>query len=81
MLRDRWLHFPSEPLLPFQEGRLGVHTMGPLCTCGGIVDSTVFQQTVHYPGGYSAGYHAVLEDEMVVTVRWDQVSGVQLYET
>ena len=55
--------------------------MGPLCTCGGIVDSTVFQQTVHYPGEYSAGYHAVLEDEMVVTVRWDQVSGVQLYET
>ena len=45
-----------------------------------IVDSAVLQHTVHYPGEYSAGYHAVLEDEMVVTVRWDQVSGVQIYE-
>ena len=46
----------------------------------GIVDSAVLQHTVHYPGEYSAGYHAVLEDEMVVTVGWGQVSGVQIYE-
>jgi len=39
----------------------------------GVVDSAVFQKTVDYPDDYSAGYHVVLEDERVVTVRWDQV--------
>jgi len=41
----------------------------------GIVDSAVFQRTVDYPNEYAAGYHVVLEDVRVVTVRWDQVSG------
>jgi len=39
----------------------------------GIVDSAVFQQTVDYPDNQHPGYHVVLEDERVVTVRWDQV--------
>ena len=39
----------------------------------GVVDSAVFQKTVDYPDDYSAGYHVVIEDERVVTVRWDQV--------
>ena len=39
----------------------------------GVVDSAVFQKTVDYPDDYSVGYHVVLEDERVVTVRWDQV--------
>ena len=39
----------------------------------GVVDSAVFQKTVDYPDDCSAGYHVVLEDERVVTVRWDQV--------
>ena len=43
----------------------------------GVVDSAVFQKTVDYPYDYAAGYHVVLEDEMVVTVWWDQVSRVQ----
>ena len=43
----------------------------------GIVDSAVFQKTVDYPNDYVAGYQVVLEDEMVVTVWWDQVSRVQ----
>mgnify|MGYP004367135351 FL=1 len=34
----------------------------------GVVDSAVFQKTVDYPNDYAAGYHVVLEDEMVVTV-------------
>jgi hypothetical protein len=40
----------------------------------GVVDSAVFQKTVDYPEEYAAGYHVVLEDERVVTVRWDQVA-------
>lgn len=46
----------------------------------GVVDSAVFQKTVDFPDDYSAGYHVVLEDEKVVTVRWDQVSRVQCYQ-
>ena len=38
----------------------------------GVVDSAVFQKTVDFPNEYSAG--VVLEDERVVTVRWDQVA-------
>ena len=30
---------------------------------------------VDYPVEYAAGYHVVLDDERVVTVRWDQVKG------
>ena len=46
----------------------------------GIVDSAVFQKTVDYPNEYAAGYHVVLDDERVVTLRWDQVIGIQDYE-
>jgi len=46
----------------------------------GVVDSAVFQKTVDYPDDYSAGYHVVLEDERVVTVRWDQLSNVDVHE-
>jgi hypothetical protein len=45
----------------------------------GVIDSAVCQSSVDYPDEYAAGYHVVLEDERVVTVRWDQVSGVQGY--
>ena len=39
----------------------------------GAVDSAVFQRTVDYPDEYAPGYHVVLDDGRVVTVRWDQV--------
>jgi hypothetical protein len=42
----------------------------------GVVDSAVFQQTLDYPDDYSPGYHVILTDDAVVTVRWDQVKGV-----
>jgi hypothetical protein len=46
----------------------------------GVVDSAVFQKTVDYPEEYAAGYHVVLDDDKVVTLRWDQVSGIQDYK-
>ena len=46
---------------------------GAYAGINGVVDSAVFQRTVDYPNDYSAGYHVVLDDERVVTVRWDQV--------
>ena len=39
----------------------------------GVVDSAVFQRTVDYPDDYAAGYHVMLDEEKVVTVRWDQI--------
>jgi ribosomal protein L24 len=39
----------------------------------GVVDSAVFQRTVDYPEEVAPGNHVVLDDGMVVTVRWDQV--------
>ena len=41
-----------------------------------VVDSAVFQRTLDYPDDYSPGYHVILVDDAVVTVRWDQVKGV-----
>jgi len=40
----------------------------------------VFQRTVDHPDEYVAGYHVVLDYKRVVTVRWDQVSGVGDYK-
>ena len=52
-----------------------VHVLwGRYARLEGVIDSAVFQKTVDYPDDYSAGYHVVLEDERVVTVRWDQVA-------
>jgi hypothetical protein len=42
----------------------------------GVVDSAVFQRTLDYPDEFSPGYHVILADDGVVTVRWDQVKGV-----
>ena len=41
--------------------------------CTGVTESAVFQRTVDYPEEYAPGYHVVLDDGTVVTVRWDQV--------
>ena len=40
----------------------------------GVVDSAVFQRTVDYPDEYAPGYHVLLDDGTVVTMRWDQVT-------
>ena len=40
----------------------------------GAVDSAVFQRTVDYPNVYAPGYHVVLDDGSVVTVRVEQVN-------
>jgi ribosomal protein L24 len=39
----------------------------------GVVESAIFQRTVDYPEEYAPGYHILLNDGRVVTVRWDQV--------
>ena len=44
----------------------------------GAVDSAVFQRTIDYPDAFSPGYHVVIRDGPVVTVRWDQVRGMNI---
>ena len=44
----------------------------------GAVDSAVFQRTIDYPDAFSPGYHVIISDGPVVTVRWDQVSAVNI---
>jgi len=47
---------------------------GHYASAVGAVDGAVFQKTVDFPEEYAAGYRVVLEDERVVTARWDQVA-------
>ena len=48
-------------------------TSGSYQGCTGIVESAVFQTTVDQPGERTPGYLVVLDNEGVVTVRWDQL--------
>ena len=57
----------------FKRGDLVVIVSGRYEGHRGVVDSAVFQRTVDYPDEFAPGYHVVLEDGTVVTVRWDQV--------
>ena len=41
---------------------------------GRTVDVNVFQRTVDYPEEFAMGFHVVLDDETLVTVRRDQVA-------
>ena len=44
----------------------------------GVVDSAVFQGTVDYPDELAPGYHLILDDECVVTLRCDQLESDQV---
>ena len=44
----------------------------------GTVDSAVFQRTIDYPDAFSPGYHVIIHDGPVVTVRWDQVRAMNI---
>ena len=57
----------------FKRGDRVVIVSGQRSGMMGVVDSAVFQRTIDHPEDVSPGYHAVLADNAVVTVRWDQV--------
>ena len=57
----------------FKRGDRVVIVSGQRSGVLGVVDSAVFQRTIDYPEDLSPGYHVVLADDAVVTVRWDQV--------
>ena len=53
----------------FKRGDRVIITTGSYQGCTGIVDSAVFQRTVDQPDEYAPGYHVVLDNGAVVTVR------------
>jgi hypothetical protein len=57
----------------FERGDRVVIGSGQRSGMMGVVDSAVFQRTIDHPEDVSPGYHVVLADNAVVTVRWDQV--------
>ncbi len=57
----------------FKRGDRVVIVSGQRSGVSGVVDSAVFQRTIDHPEDVSPGYHVVLPDNAVVTVRWDQV--------
>lgn len=57
----------------FKRGDRVVVVSGQRSGMMGVVDSAVFQRTIDHPEDVSPGYHVVLADNAVVTVRWDQV--------
>jgi len=57
----------------FKRGDRVVIVSGQRSGMMGVVDSAVFQRTIDHPEDVSPGYHIVLADNAVVTVRWDQV--------
>ena len=48
-------------------------TTGKYAGRTGTIESNVYQKTVDYPDEWSNGYHVMLDTEVLVTVRWDQV--------
>ena len=56
----------------FKRGDRVVIVSGQRSGMMGVVDSAVFQRTIDHPEDVSPGYHVVLADDAVVTVRWDQ---------
>ena len=60
----------------FKRGDRVVIVSGQRSGVLGVVDSAVFQRTIDHPEDVSPGYHVVLPDDAVVTVRWDQVKRI-----
>ena len=57
----------------FKRGDQVTITSGRYAGFHGAVDSAVFQRTIDYPDAFSPGYHVIILDGPVVTLRWDQV--------
>ena len=42
----------------------------------GHIGPVVYQRTVDYPEVFANGHHVILDTEVLVTVRWDQVETI-----
>ena len=62
----------------FKRGDQVIIVSGIYAGFRGAVDGAVFQRTIDHPDAFSPGYHVVIRDGPVVTVRWDQVSAMNI---
>ena len=53
-------------------------TTGKYAGQTGTVESNVYQRTVDYPDEWHNGHHIMLDTEVLVTVRWEQVEAVSV---
>ena len=60
----------------FRRGDRVVIVSGQRAGVLGVVDSAVFQRSIDHPDDLAPGYHLVLSEGSVVTVRWDQVEKI-----
>ena len=60
----------------FRRGDRVMIISGQYASQRGTVDSAVFQRTGDWPEEFAPGYHVLLDDGAVATVRWDQVRAI-----
>ena len=52
-------------------------TTGKYAGHSGIIEANVYQRTVDYPDEWQNGHHVMLDSEVLVTVRWEQVESLR----
>ena len=52
-------------------------TSGKYAGHQGTMESNVYQRTVDYPDEWFNGHYVVLDTEVLVTVRWEQVESTK----
>ena len=52
-------------------------TTGKYAGQTGTIEANVYQGTTDYPDEWANGYHVMLDTEELVTIRWDQVMGIE----
>ena len=50
-------------------------TTGKYAGHAGTIESNVYHRTVDYSDEWHNGHHVILDSEVLVTVRWEQVEG------
>ena len=63
----RWMR-KRDDRVKITSGKYAGHT--------GNIESNVYQRTVDYPDEFANGFHVMLDTEVLVTVRWEQVDEV-----
>ena len=70
--------FPTRMTNPYNQpmkwmGRRGDRVKIQYAGHTGTIESNVYQRTVDYPDEWFNGHHVMLDSEVLVTLRWEQV--------
>ena len=67
----------GQPPLRYVPNRLAGARSDSMGLTHNAVESNVFQRTVDYPDEWHNGHHVMLDTEILVTVRWEQVEAMR----